>query len=61
MKKYAVSLDITVSKTIYVKARDKNEAESIALKLYDSDSYGYARNPDACVSREVTDVYEDNY
>lgn len=48
MKSYAVSVDITMSKTIYVDAKDEESAKTIA------------KNADSYVSSEVVDVCEDN-
>lgn len=60
MKSYAVSVDITMSKTIYVDAKDEESAKTIAKNWIADDPYHYAKNADSYVSSEVVDIYENN-
>lgn len=60
MKSYAVSVDITMSKTIYVDAKDEESAKTIAKNWIADNPYDYAKNADSYVSSEVVDVCEDN-
>lgn len=59
MKEYAVNVDITMSKTIYVKAKNEEEAKQLANAKVFNDPYeevmsGYA----VYVTHEIIDAYE---
>ena len=59
MKKteYSVSIDIVVSKTIYVEADSEEQAKAVAIKKVRDEPYYYARTADAYVGAKVVDVY----
>ena len=59
MKKteYGVSIDITLSKTIYVEAENEEQAKAIAIKKVRDEPFYYARTADAYVGAKVIDVY----
>ena len=59
MKKteYSVSIDIVVSKTIYVEAESEEQAKAVAIKKVRDEPYYYARTADAYVGAKVVDVY----
>jgi hypothetical protein len=56
MKEFAVSMDITMSKTIYVKAENEEQAKKLAESTLDA--YEAARNADSYVAHSIVDVYE---
>jgi hypothetical protein len=62
MKQFAVDVDITMSKRIYVDAESEEQAEQIAKQKLDNNPYDYCLQPDACVDYNITDVneYEDD-
>lgn len=57
-KEYAVSVDITMSKTIYVDAEDEEEARRIAHSKVNTDPYYLVSQADAYVDHCVVDVNE---
>lgn len=59
MKKFAVDMDITMSKRIYVDAENEEEAETIVNNWVGDDPYFYAKSADAYVGHEISDVYEE--
>lgn len=59
MKSFTVDVDITVSKRIYVDAKNEEEAKAKAEVLMKYPHYYYTK-ADAYVSHEITDVYEDD-
>lgn len=58
MKQYAVDVDITMSNRIYVDAENEEAAKAIVNNKILADPYYYAKESDAYVKHEVTDVYE---
>lgn len=60
MKSYAVSVDITMSKTIYVDAKDEESAKALVNNWIADNPYHYAKSADNYVSSEIVDVNEDN-
>ncbi len=58
MKQYAVDVDITMSKRIYVDAESEEAAKVIVNNWMQDDPYYYAKDADAYVKHEVTDVTE---
>lgn len=58
MKQFAVNVDITMSKTIYVEAENENEAIELANEKVNNDPYEAIRNADAYVDHYVVDTYE---
>lgn len=58
MKKFAVSVDITMSSTIYVKAENEEAAKNKVTNWIGDDPYYYVKRADAYVSHEFTDVSE---
>ena len=57
MKEFAVNVDITMSKTLYVEAESEEQAIQIANGKILDDPYDAARTADAYVSHEVFDAY----
>lgn len=59
MKKteYSVAIDITLSKIIYVKAENEEQAKQLAIKKVRAEPFYYARTADAYVGAKVIDVY----
>ena len=60
MKNYAVSVDITMSKTIYIDAENEESAKTIANNWIADNPYYYAKSADCYVSCEVIDINENN-
>lgn len=60
MKTFAIEVDITVSKTIYVEADNIKEAEKIANEKVRKYPHYYYTKADAYVCHEITDINEDN-
>jgi hypothetical protein len=58
MKEYAVNVDITMSKTIYVNAKNEEEAEQLAKAKVFDDPFEVVRSADAYVTHEIIDTYE---
>jgi len=60
MKNYAVDVDITVSKRIYVDAENEDDArKQVEEKLRNYPHYYYTK-ADSYISHKITDVEEDN-
>lgn len=59
MKNYAVDVDITVSKRIYVEAENEEEAKAKVEEMMKYPHYYYTK-ADAYVCHEITDVNEDD-
>lgn len=59
MKNYAVSVDITMSKTIHVDAENEESAKTIVKNWIADDPYYYAKEADCYVSSEVVDINEE--
>lgn len=57
---YAVSIDITMSKIIYQEAENEEQAKAIVNESINRNPYEYARQLDAYVSHEITDVSEED-
>lgn len=59
MKKteYQVSIDITVSKVMFVEAENEEQAKQLAIKKVRDEPFYYARTADAYVGAKVIDVY----
>lgn len=55
MRQYAVDMDITVSKRIYVDAEDEQQARQIVEEKMKHPHYYYSK-ADAYVSHEITDI-----
>lgn len=60
MKKFSVSVDITMAKNIYVEAEDEEHAISIARSKIDTNPYGYAQGFSHYVGYEIIDVNEED-
>lgn len=58
-KNFCVSVDITMSKNLYVEAEDEEEAKAKVEEMMKYPHYYYTK-ADAYVSHEITDVYEDD-
>lgn len=58
MKQFAVDIDITMSKRVYVDAVDETQARLIADNLIPDDPFYYAGSADTYVKHEVTGVSE---
>lgn len=54
---FSVSIDIVVSKTIYVEAENEEQAKQLAIKKVRDEPFYYARTADAYVGAKVIDVY----
>ena len=59
-KEFAVDVDITVSKRIYVKAENEEQAKAIVNDTVKKYSHYYYTKADAYVCHEITDVNEEN-
>ena len=59
MKEFTVDVDITVSKRIYVKAENEEEAKAKVEEMMKYPHYYYTK-ADAYVCHEITDVCEDD-
>ena len=57
LTEFSVSIDIVVSKTIYVEAESEEQAKAVAIKKVRDEPYYYARTADAYVGAKVVDVY----
>ena len=57
LTEFSVSIDIVVSKTIYVEAESEEQAKAIAIKKVSDEPFYYARTADAYVGAKVVDVY----
>lgn len=58
MKEYAIDIDITVSKRIYVDAENEEQAKEIVRDKMKYPHYYYTK-ADACVGYEITDINEE--
>lgn len=59
LKLYRVSVDITMSKDIYVYAENEEDAKKMTEECVEKDSYYYAAEADSFVNCEVTDIMEE--
>jgi hypothetical protein len=59
MKEFAVDVDITVSKRIYVDAENEDDARKQVEEKVRNYPYYYYTKADAYVSHEITDINED--
>ncbi len=59
-KTYAVSVDITMSKTIYQEAENEEDAKAIVSGWIKYNPYEFARNFNSYVTHEITDVTEED-
>ena len=59
MKEYAVEIDITVSKRIYVEAESEEQAKEIVREKMKYPHYYYSK-ADAFVNYEITDINEED-
>ena len=57
LTEFSVSIDIVVSKTIYVEAESEEQAKAVAIKKVRDEPFYYARTADAYVGAKVVDVY----
>lgn len=57
LTEFSVSIDIVVSKTIYVEAENEEQAKQLAIKKVRDEPFYYARTADAYVGAKVIDVY----
>mgnify|MGYP007122056300 CR=1 FL=1 len=57
LTEFSVSIDIVVSKTIYVEAENEEQAKQLAVKKVRDEPFYYARTADAYVGAKVIDVY----
>ena len=60
MKTFSVSVDITMSKTIYVEANSEEEAISRVDALIEDNPYDYARNFSHYVKHDVICAEEED-
>ena len=58
MKEYAVDVDITVSKRIYVEAESEEQAKELVDEMMKYPHYYYTK-ADAYVGHEITDINEE--
>ena len=58
-KNFCVSVDITMSKNLYVEAENEEEAKAKVEEMMKYPYYYYTK-ADAYVGHEITDVYEDD-
>lgn len=56
VKNYAVSVDITMSKTVHVEAKSEEEAMEIVKKLLRDNPYNYTNNFSHFVCYDVVDA-----
>lgn len=59
-KKYKVSIDITMSKDIYVDAENEEEAKQKAIENAKENSYYLAGSADSCVNCVVTNIVNED-
>ncbi len=59
MKQYAVDVNFTVAKRIYVDAENEGEAERIVDAQCKENPYEYCMQCDDCVDHEILEVFED--
>ena len=59
MKQFAVDIDITMSKRIYIDAENEDEAREKVEPKMDENPYEQARDFDAFVDYDITDVNEE--
>ena len=59
MKKFSVSIDITMSKTIEIEAESENEALVKADELVKKNPYSYAKDFTHYVTHEVIEATEE--
>lgn len=59
LKRYRVSVDITMSKDLYFYAENEEEAKKIAEECVEGKPYYYAHSADSFVNCEVTDIMEE--
>lgn len=57
-KKYQVSVEISVTKTIFVDAENEEEAKTLANNMVTDDPYYHIQNCALYGGHEVTDVIE---
>lgn len=55
-KTFAVDVDITISKRIYIDAKNEKEAKEMVNNSILENPYYYAKSADAYVSHEITDI-----
>lgn len=60
MKEFAVDVDITVSKRIYVDAENEDDARKQVGEKVRSYPHYYYTKADSYISHEITNVEEDN-
>ena len=53
---YAISVDITMSKTLYIEAKNENEAHELATEHIRNNAYELARTADAYVTHEIIGI-----
>lgn len=59
-KQFCVSVDITMSKNVYVEAENEENAKEIVDCLIDDNPYAYASGFSHFVNYEVVDVIEED-
>lgn len=59
LKEYRVSVDITMSKDLYIYAENEEDAKKMAEENVEENSYYYAGSADSFVCCEVTDIMEE--
>ena len=59
MKQFAVDIDITMSKRIYIDAENEDEAREKVEQKMEENPYEQARDFDAFVDYDITDVNEE--
>lgn len=57
-KEFAIAVDITVSKILYIDAENEDEAVKKAEEMLNKNPYEYANKFDAVVSTEIIYAYE---
>lgn len=59
LKRYRVSVDITMLKNLYFYAENEEEAKKMAEECVEENSYYYAHSADSFVNCEATDIMEE--
>jgi hypothetical protein len=60
MKKFSVSVDITMAKNIYVEAENEEHAKEIVDSMINNNPYGYTNGFSHFVSYEIIDANEED-
>lgn len=57
-KTFAVSVDMVVSKTFFVEAKDEESAKEEVIQKMKNEPYYYGKQFDSFLSYDIEDVYE---